>query len=136
MTDEHDPAVTGCYGDPIVSTPNIDRLAKKGVTFDNCYTTSPLCVPGRLSFTAGKYISRIGAWNNSCKLESDTIPSLPRVLNDLGYETILCGKQHYDKRRRYGFQVDVIPEYNSNVKTNVGLRRSADDTSIKYKLDN
>ena len=45
MSDEHDPAVTGCYGDPLVETPNLDRLAREGITFDACYTTSPLCVP-------------------------------------------------------------------------------------------
>ena len=95
MTDEHDPGVTGCYGDPIVQTPHIDKLAREGVTFDNCYTTSPLCVPARLSFTAGKYISRVSAWNNSWKLSSDDIPSVPHLLNAAGYDTVLCGKMHY-----------------------------------------
>lgn len=60
MSDVHDPGVTGCYGDRIVDTPNIDRLAREGVAFDACCTTSPLCVPARLSFTAGKYVSRCG----------------------------------------------------------------------------
>ena len=53
MSDEHDPAVTGCYGDRVVQTPNLDRLAAQGVTFDGCYTNSPLCVPARLSFHRG-----------------------------------------------------------------------------------
>src|SRR5690606_15749504 len=35
MSDEHDPAVTGCYGHPHVQTPNLDRLAEEGVTFDS-----------------------------------------------------------------------------------------------------
>ncbi|HTL53108.1 MAG TPA: sulfatase-like hydrolase/transferase, partial [Planctomycetota bacterium] len=68
MSDEHDRAVAGCYGDRLVRTPNIDSLAASGVTFDACYTPSPLCVPARLSFTAGQYVSRIGGWNNAARL--------------------------------------------------------------------
>ncbi|MCX7014704.1 MAG: sulfatase-like hydrolase/transferase, partial [Candidatus Sumerlaeota bacterium] len=53
MTDEHQAAVTGCYGNTIVQTPNLDGLAKRGVVFEAAYTNSPLCVPCRLSFTSG-----------------------------------------------------------------------------------
>jgi choline-sulfatase len=124
MSDEHDPGVTGAYGDPIVETPNLDRLAAEGITFDACYTTSPLCVPARLSFTAGKYISRIGAWSNDCWLPTSDYPSLPLVLQSAGYQTFLCGKQHYDRTRRYGF-TDILPEIWSNnaFKTGHGVRR-------------
>lgn len=107
MSDEHDPAVAGCYGDPIVQTPNLDKLAASGVIFDSCYTTSPLCVPARLSFTAGKYVSRCGAWNNTSMLPSEDYPSLPRIMNEAGYDSILGGKMHYDRNRRYGFE-DII----------------------------
>ena len=58
MSDEHNVNVTGCYGNGIVQTPNMDSLAQRGITFDCAYTNSPLCVPCRLSFTAGKYVSR------------------------------------------------------------------------------
>ncbi|MFX0103519.1 MAG: sulfatase-like hydrolase/transferase [Candidatus Hodarchaeota archaeon] len=133
MTDEHDPSVTRCYGDEIVQTPNIDKLAAEGVTFDNCYTTSPLCVPARLSFTAGKYISRVSAWNNSWKLSSDDISSVPHLLNDVGYETVLCGKMHYDKNCRYGFKKDLVKMANNKKKVNVGLRRSPDDFTPNFK---
>ena len=50
MSDEHDPGVMGCYGDPVVQTPHLDRLASEGVICDAAYTTSPLYVPARLSF--------------------------------------------------------------------------------------
>ncbi|NRA37722.1 MAG: sulfatase-like hydrolase/transferase [Planctomycetes bacterium] len=115
MSDEHDAAVTGCYGDKLVRTPNLDRLADEGILCDACYTPSPLCVPCRLSITAGKYVSRIGAWNNTNTLPEDCA-SLPRVLNEAGYESFLCGKQHYATDRRYGYS-DLIPDLFSNCYT-------------------
>ena len=140
MSDEHDPAVMGCYGDGIVETPNLDRLAREGVTFDAAYTTSPLCVPARLSFTAGKYISRISAWANSNRLEPEDMPTLPRLLNDLGYESWLGGKMHYDVTRGYGFR-DLFPEvrirvYNGNSKTGRNGRMAPDEaTKATYSWD-
>jgi len=130
MSDEHNASVTGCYGNDIVHTPNLDRLAARGVTFDACYCNSPLCVPSRLAFTAGKYVSRIGAWSNSCWLAGADYPSLPRLLNAVGYESFLCGKMHYDKTRRYGF-TEIGGNMNKSSKTGRGGRRQPDDLSPK-----
>ncbi len=126
MSDEHDAAVTGCYGDPLVRTPHLDSLAENGVTFDACYTPSPLCVPCRLSVTAGKYVSRCGAWQNTNRLPSDDYPSLPRLLRSVGYTPYLCGKQHYASNRRYGY-VDLIPALNNSYKSGKGGYRQPDD---------
>jgi len=128
MSDQHDPAVSGCYGDPVVETPNMNRLAAEGVRFDACYTNSPLCVPARLSFTAGKYVSRVGAWSNRCWLPSADYPYIATALQAGGYETFLCGKMHYDASRRYGF-TDILPEAPSNYAWKHGQtpRRSAAD---------
>ena len=71
MSDEHNASVLGCYGNKVVRTPNLDRLAARGIVFEDCYCNSPLCVPSRLSFTAGKYISRVAAWNNNCRLPAE-----------------------------------------------------------------
>jgi choline-sulfatase len=134
MSDEHNANILGCYGNKIVRTPNIDSLAENGVTFDSHYCNSPLCVPSRASLTAGKYCSRVSVWNNSCELPSDDMPSLPRVLNDAGYESFLCGKQHYDYSRRYGFK-EIGWNSNRNYKTGKGGRRDPNNITQK-KLSN
>ena len=130
MSDEHNAGVTGAYGNKLARTPNLDRLAERGVTFESCYTNSPLCVPCRASFTAGKYISRIGAWSNDCELPGADYPSLPRTLNAAGYESFLCGKQHYAGSRRYGF-TDVGGNFNNHTKTGKGGRRPPDNLTAK-----
>ena len=103
MSDEHNRAIAGCYGNRTIQTPHIDSLAARGVTFESHYCNSPLCVPSRASLTAGKYCSRVDTWGLTCELPRADIASIPRVMNAAGYESFLCGKQHYDYSRRYGF---------------------------------
>ncbi len=139
MSDEHNAGVTGCYGSPIVRTPNLDRLAEQGVTFESFYCNSPLCVPSRMAFTAGKYISRTGSWSNSCWLPSDEYPSIARVMTAAGYDSLLCGKQHYDRTRRYGF-TEIGGNMNNSFKTGKGGRRKPDNlpenpTKISDRFD-
>ena len=57
-TDQHNPYVTGCYGDPLVQTPNLDRLAASGVVFENTYCNSPICVPSRMAMLTGQHPNR------------------------------------------------------------------------------
>jgi choline-sulfatase len=130
MSDEHNVGVLGCYGNKIVQTPNLDGLARRGIVFESCYCNSPLCVPSRLSFTSGKYASRVGAWSNSCWLPGADYPSLPRIMNAAGYESFLCGKMHYDKTRRYGF-TEIGGEANKSTKRGNGKRRKPDDLEPK-----
>ena len=136
LSDEHNAAVMGCMGDACACTPHLDALAARGILFSNAYCNSPLCVPSRLSFISGQYVSRTGAWSNSCWLPSDEYPSLPRLLRDQGYETILCGKMHFDATRRYGFEVETGPleGWQSNrwaFKTGTGNRREPDNLTPK-----
>ncbi len=127
MSDQHNANVLGCYGNKIVNTPNLDRLAKSGITFDNFYCNSPLCVPSRLSFTAGKYVSRINAWSNANQLPSDDYPSIASIMKSAGYDAYLCGKMHYAPNHRYGFT--EIGKLYSNQKSKSGIihRRKPDD---------
>ncbi len=103
MSDQHTQRITGCYGDTIVSTPNLDRLAAHGVRFDNAYTPSPLCVPARMSFLTGRHPCRQSCWTNSDVLPSD-MPTTAHALGAAGYKPILVGRLHsigVDQMRGY-----------------------------------
>lgn len=132
MSDEHNAGVLGCYGNRIIKTKNLDELSKNGVTFDACYCNSPLCVPSRESFLSGKYISRYGIWSNECELPDDGVASVPRLLNEAGYESFLCGKMHIAEGRNYGFI--QIGSFNNHHKTGKGNRIGADDFKPSGKL--
>ena len=93
MTDEHAPMYSSAYGHPLVQSPNMDRLAGEGVTFDAAYCNSPLCLPSRMSFMTGRYIHKIGAFDNASPLPSDT-PTWAHMLRAVGYDVVLSGKQH------------------------------------------
>ena len=126
MSDEHNAGVLGCYGNKVAKTPQLDSIAERGIAFDGCYCNSPLCVPSRMSFTAGKYISRTGAWSNNCWLPSEDYPSIARVMTAAGYDSLLCGKMHYDASRRYGF-TEIGGNMNRSRKSGKGNRRAADN---------
>jgi choline-sulfatase len=126
MSDEHNQRVSGCYGNTIVKTPNIDSLAADGVAFDSHYCNSPLCVPSRSSFTAGKYASRVDVWGLTNELPSADIPSIASVMNGAGYESYLCGKMHYEEGRRYGFR-EVGGDFNHYPKSGHGTRLTPQD---------
>ena len=93
LSDQHTPDVLGCYGDPIVRTPNLDRLARAGVMFENAYTPSPICVPARMSLLTGNFPFRQQCWTNSDALASD-IPTAAHALGSVGYFPTLIGRLH------------------------------------------
>ena len=64
MTDQQRPDSLGCYGNAVASTPNLDRLGREGVVFDNMYVQNPLCVPSRYSMLTGRYPHTIGVRTN------------------------------------------------------------------------
>ena len=55
----------GCSGHPSIRTPNIDRLAARGVRFDRAYVQSPICGPSRMGFYTGRYVRSHGSTRNS-----------------------------------------------------------------------
>ena len=98
MSDEHAPMYSSVYGHPILQTPNMERLAGAGATFDAAYCNSPLCMPSRMSFMTGRFVHHIGAWDNVTPLRSDEVTWAHR-LRAGGYDVALSGKQHFGGRR-------------------------------------
>ncbi|MDA1230804.1 MAG: sulfatase [Planctomycetota bacterium] len=89
----------GCYGDPQVKTPNIDRLATRGVMFNKAYCSFPLCGPSRNSLLTGLYPNSTGIHANA-QIFRQTIPnqlSMPQAFRQQGYFAARIGKlYHYN----------------------------------------
>jgi len=87
----------GCYGDPLARTPNIDRLAARGVRFDRAYCTFPLCGPSRNSMLTGLYPNSTGIHTNA-QIFRQFIPerlSLPQAFRLEGYLAGRIGKLYH-----------------------------------------
>src|SRR5689334_10051845 len=65
MTDDHTRDEMSCAGNRYISTPNLDRLAKEGVRFTNCFCTNSLCAPSRATCLTGAYSHINGVQGNS-----------------------------------------------------------------------
>ena len=111
MSDEHGPMWSSAYGHPFVRTPNMDRLASSGTTFDSAYCNAPLCVPSRSSFMTGNYVSNCEGWDNATPLPSDSL-TWPYALRSVGYDCTLSGKMHLigpDKLHGFDEQLSLDP---------------------------
>ena len=82
-----------CYGHPHLHTPNMDRLASKGVRFTNCYVQSPICGSSRMSFYTGRYPSSHGAQWNGFPLKVGEM-TMGDHLRKQGMDSYLIGKTH------------------------------------------
>ncbi|MEP0942421.1 MAG: sulfatase-like hydrolase/transferase [Rhizobiaceae bacterium] len=83
----------GCTGHPTIKTPNIDRLAARGVNFANTFCQSPICGPSRASVYTGRYPTCNGAMSNFTPLRVGE-KNIGHHLNGLGVRTVLVGKSH------------------------------------------
>src|SRR5690625_4157311 len=93
QTDQQSAETLEMYGNPIVKTPNLKRLAQEGILFENAFCNYPACVPSRSSMMSGRYASTIRSHANHMHLNPNEI-SLPKVLKENGYQTALIGKNH------------------------------------------
>jgi arylsulfatase A-like enzyme len=93
ITDQQRADHLGCYGNPLVQTPNIDGLAKSGTRFDRFYVATPICMPNRATLMTGRMPSLHGSRHNGIPL-SLTATTFVDILRAAGYDTGLIGKCH------------------------------------------
>ncbi|WP_323765704.1 sulfatase-like hydrolase/transferase [Marinovum sp.] len=114
FSDQHAQKVSGCYGDAVVQTPNIDRLAREGVRFDNAYCPSPICVPSRMSMLTARWPYRQECWANDDILRSD-LPSWPHAAGAAGYDPVLIGRMHaIGPDQLHGYRERQIGDHSPN----------------------
>ncbi len=93
--------------------PNLRKLAARSTRFQNAYTASPLCAPGRAAFMTGQLPSQTGVYDNAAEFAS-SIPTYAHHLRRAGYQTCLSGKMHFvGSDQLHGFEerltTDVYP---------------------------
>lgn len=110
-SDEHQRNVSGCYGNPIVQTPNIDRLAQRGTRFTNAYTNCPICVPARAILATGQYAHQTGHWDNAFPYYGKP-QSWGHRLQEAGHHVDSIGKLHYRSNNDdQGFKNEIDAMY-------------------------
>ena len=82
-----------CFGATHIETPNLDRLAAKGMRFNKAYVQSPICGPSRMSFYTGRYVRSHGSTWNGFPLRIGE-PTLGDHLREIGVKCSLVGKTH------------------------------------------
>ena len=98
LTDGHRADTVGCYGNPIVQTPNLDRFAGDGVRCTGAFASHSVCMPTRASVFTGRYPHAHGVWTNGVPLPRDEV-TLAQVLARNGYRTCACGKIHFEPQQ-------------------------------------
>ncbi|MEV0380423.1 sulfatase-like hydrolase/transferase [Nonomuraea sp. NPDC050643] len=124
MTDQHRVDTLGCYGNPHVATPNLDRLAASGTRFDRFYTPTAICTPSRASLLTGQapfrhrllanYERNVGYLED---LREDAF-TFPEALKEQDYQLGLIGKWHGGTSRNaasYGFDGPDLPGWHNPV---------------------
>jgi arylsulfatase A-like enzyme len=92
--DQHNARNLGCYGDRLVKTPNLDRLAARGVRFTRAYSQSMICAPARISMATGQYVHSHGYYGNWGPIPDRPV-FLTSHLRRHGYQTAGIGKLHF-----------------------------------------
>ena len=146
----------GCYGNEIIRTPNIDRLADAGIRFEHAVSNNPVCMPARSSLLTSQYSRTcMGELNNYAGRNVDgkvTLPeypvqdrvhlrdpTLPEQLKTLGYETVLFGKWHIQPAPGIvGFDYSLFPRVHhrhtgQTFIENTGMGEVVDGFSVEFE---
>ena len=101
MTDTQRWDMVGCYGNPEMRTPCLDRLASQGLRFERAYTCQPVCGPARAALFTGTWPHGNGGWANSLALGAN-VRTIGQRLRDAGLHTAYLGKWHLDCSDYFG----------------------------------
>jgi arylsulfatase A-like enzyme len=138
VTDNQGAWTLGCYGNPDIKTPNVDRMAAEGVRFTGAFSSNPVCSPTRATLLSGLMPSQHGVHNylNAQYNTLDEFDTLPEILSRAGYACGIVGKWHlgpFDRPGQEGFTHWVVKQ-GGHTPSFYGTR-VIDDTGRKRQIE-
>ncbi len=106
LGDDHSAEVLGCYGNQIVRTPNLNRMAYKAVRFSNFFVNAPLCSASRQSLLTGKYPHATGVTLLETSFPEEQL-TLAEHLQKFSFKTGIIGKTHFNNNLPHGFDYQI-----------------------------
>jgi iduronate 2-sulfatase len=109
----------GCYGDPVAKSPNLDRLASRGMVFTRNYCQQPICGPSRASFMSGRRPDSLGIWSMTkylYDLHPDAV-TIPQWFMQHGYTSMSIGKVLGGYGKEADFKKLSVPDRRTGGKT-------------------
>ena len=94
LSDDHSVPYLGCYGNPDLKTPNIDKLAHEGIMFNKAYVTAPQSVPSRASLMTGRSVVDVNMLRFTAPLDKEVV-TYPELLRAAGFYTGICGRYYH-----------------------------------------
>ena len=105
MSDDHTTQALGIYGSrlaPLNPTPTLDKLAREGIIFDNCFVNNSICTPSRAAILSGQHSQANGVLDLEGSLPMDR-QYLPIEMKKLGYQTAMIGKWHLKEQPNFDY---------------------------------
>ena len=109
MSDDHAYQAISAYDQRLISTPNIDRIAKNGILFTNASVTNSICAPSRATILTGKHSHLNGKVDNHFPFDTTNI-TFPQILKANGYQTAMFGKLHFGNSPKGFDQFKILPD--------------------------
>ena len=109
MSDDHAYQAISAYDQRLLSTPNIDRIAKSGILFTNASVTNSICAPSRATILTGKHSHLNGKVDNHVKFDTTNV-TFPQLLQSNGYQTAMFGKLHFGNNPKGFDQFKILPD--------------------------
>ena len=114
ISDDHGYLDSSVAGSRDVRTPNMERLAREGMTFTQMCAASPTCAPSRAAMLTGLMPIRNGSMINHQPARDD-VKKLPAYMHELGYEVVAFGKvAHYNQGKNYGFDLVAYDSFHDD----------------------